>query len=31
LDYANYVGVGKSRSIGFGMVDVVPMEFGGGA
>jgi len=24
LDYANYVGVGKSRSIGFGMVEVKP-------
>lgn len=24
LDYANYVGVGKSRSIGFGMVEVGP-------
>lgn len=25
LDYANYVGVGKSRSIGFGMVSVEPI------
>ena len=25
LDYANYVGVGKSRSIGFGMVEVRPV------
>jgi len=25
LDYANYVGIGKSRSIGFGMVSVKPI------
>ncbi|MBS7612233.1 CRISPR system precrRNA processing endoribonuclease RAMP protein Cas6, partial [Candidatus Bathyarchaeota archaeon] len=24
LDYANYVGVGRSRSIGFGVVEVKP-------
>ena len=28
LDYANYVGVGKSRSIGFGMVEVRPIRGG---
>jgi CRISPR-associated endoribonuclease Cas6 len=26
LDYANYVGVGKSRTMGFGMVSVKPFK-----